>query len=295
MRIVRPATIDDAALISTTAAETVAAYDSGTTYALGQQVRDDATHRIFESGQNANLGNALADPAWWFDVGPANQWAMFDTVNGTVTTGPAGLDVVVQPVGRIDSVALLNLDAATAQIIMTDATDGEIYNETFNLVAEAGITDWYAYFYEPIVRRNLLILTGLPLYSGPEIEVILAAGGGGVSVGTMIVGQVKQIGSTEAGASVGIVDYSRKEADDFGNYQLVQRAFARKASFRVMIDGGEVDEIDRLLSQYRATPILYIGSEIFGAAAVFGFYRDFNIEIAYPTYAFCSLELEGLT
>lgn len=295
MKIIRPAVIDDTALISTTATESVAAYNPATTYALGNQVRDDTKHRIFESAQAGNTGHPLTDPAWWFDVGPTNAWAMFDTVQGTVTEGAAGLTVTVQPVGRIDSVALLNLEAASAQIVMTDSVAGEIYNETFNLVADAGISDWYAYFYEPIVRKNLLIVTGLPLYSGPEIEVTLDAGGDPVSVGTMIVGQAKTIGSTEAGGTVGIVDYSRKEADEFGNYQLVERAFSRRGSFRVMVEGNEVDEIDRLLTTYRATPILYIGSDLFGAAAIFGFYRDFNIEITYPTYSFCSLELEGLT
>lgn len=295
MRIVQPATINDAALISSTAVETVAIYNPATTYALGAQARDDVAHRIYESAQASNTGHALSDPAWWFDIGPANKWAMFDTVNGTVTEGATGLDVKVNPLGRIDSVALLNVDAATARVVVTDDTDGVIYDRTFVLASDSGITDWYAYFYEPIIRQPDLLISDIPLYAAPDIEVILDASGDPVSIGTMIVGQSKDIGSTALGASVGIVDYSRKAADDFGNYILVPRAFSRKGSFSVLIDNSTVDATYRLLSGYRATPILYIGSDRFGVTAIFGFYRDFNIEITYANHSLCSLELEGLS
>lgn len=251
--------------------------------------------RIYESAHASNTGHALTDPAWWIDIGPSNRWAMFDSVNGTVTTGPTGLDVTVNPLGRIDSVALLNISAATARIKVTDAVAGTIYDQTYTLVSDSGVTDWYAYFYEPIIRSDTLIVSDIPLYSSPLVEVILSASGGPVSIGTMIAGQSKTLGSTALGASVGIVDYSRKDADDFGNYILVERAFSRKGTFSVMVDSGDVDEVDRLLQGYRATPIVWIGSENYSATVIFGFYRDFNIEISYPTVSFCSLEIEGLT
>ncbi len=255
----------------------------------------DSLERLYESAQSGNTGHALTDPAWWIDAGPSNRWAMFDTVNGTSTSGPTGLDVQVQPLGRVDSVALLNLSAATARVKATDSVAGLIYDQTFSLVADAGVQDWYAYFYEPIVRSDTLVISDIPLFSGPLVEVILSAGGGPVSVGTMIAGQSKTLGSTALGASVGIMDYSRKEADDFGNYVLIERAFSRKGSFSVMLDAGDVDEVDRLLQGYRATPIVWIGADAYSATVIFGFYRDFNIEISYPTVSFCSLEIEGLT
>jgi hypothetical protein len=29
--------------------------------------------------------------------------------------------------------------------------------------------------------------------------------------------------------------------------------------------------------------------------SVYGFFKDFNIEVSYPTQSWCSLEIEGLT
>ena len=97
------------------------------------------------------------------------------------------------------------------------------------------------------------------------------------------------------GASLGILDYSRKDTDDFGNYTLVERGFSRTGSYRVQIAAGLVDEFERLMSTYRATPILYIMTDTYASTAVFGIYRSFNVEIAYLNYSLASLELEGLT
>ncbi len=295
MKIVRPATIDAAALIGTSAAESATAWSSGSTYALGAQVLNAAGTRIFESLQAGNLNHALTDSAWWLDIGPANRWAMFDTVNGTATQAPADLDVTVKPQGRIDSLGLLNVDAAQVQVIVTDDIDGVIYDRTFTMVEDSGVADWYAYFYEPIIRKTDLIITDIPLYNTPSIRVLFSADGDPTSVGTMVLGQAKTIGATQYGAGVGITDYSRKQADDFGNYVLVERPFSRKASFQVAVDKAQTDEVVRLLSSYRATPILYIGATDYGSTAVFGFYRDFNGVIDYPLTTMFSLELEGLT
>mgnify|MGYP005608554373 CR=1 FL=1 len=295
MKIVRPSLIDDAALITSSATETVALWNSGTTYALGDQVRDDTEHKIYESLQASNTNHLVSDTAWWFEVGPTNRWAMFDEKINTVTTGATGLDVAIQPTGRVDTLALLNIDAASVHVTAIDGADGVIFDQTYSMVSDSGITDWYAYFYEPILRKTDLIITDIPLYNAPGITVSLDAAGSPVSAGVLIVGQAKDIGSTAYGASIGITDYSRKEADAFGNYTIVERAFSRKGSFRLMVDGGLVDEVARFLSSYRATPALYIGADDYTSTAIYGFFRDFNIEIAYPTTSFCSLEIEGLT
>lgn len=295
MKIVRPATIDAAALIGTSAAETASPWASGTSYAIGAQVLDATMTRVYESLASSNLNHALTDTAWWLDIGPANRWAMFDTVNGTATQAPADLDVTVKPQGRIDSLGLLNVDAASVQVTVTDDIDGVIYDQSFAMVEESGVADWYAYFYEPVIRKTDLIITDLPLYNTPSIRVLFSADGDPTSCGSLVLGQAKEIGDTQLGAGIGITDYSRKQADDFGNYTLVERAFARKASFQIAVEKTLVDEVVRLLSSYRATPILYIGAVSYGATAIFGFFRDFSMVIDYPTMAMCSLELEGLT
>ena len=44
----------------------------------------------------------------------------------------------------------------------------------------------------------------------------IAAGDGTVTLGTMLLGTIRDLGVTEASPTAGITDYSRKDADDFG-------------------------------------------------------------------------------
>jgi hypothetical protein len=39
---------------------------------------------------------------------------------------------------------------------------------------------------------------------------------------------------------------------------------------------------------------VWVGSEEYASMIVYGFYKDFSIEISYPTVSICSLEIEGL-
>jgi hypothetical protein len=267
-------------------------YDSAAVYAQGDRVIDLDGHRIYESAFDANTGNVLTDQAWWIDAGATNRWAMFDTVNGTLTTHPEQIDVTVMPVGMVDALALLNLDASTVRVIV----NGGAYDQTVNLTSTSGIDDWYAYMFSEVVRRSDVTFYDLPPYASPSIEVIIDGGGGAAQCGTMVVGLSRRLGGTQYGAGLGIDDFSRKETDQFGNYLLTERAFRRRGDFKFMFKNTDLDEIVRLLSLYRATPIIYDAtSGLYGSALVFGFYKSFDVEIAYPNDSLCTLSTEGLT
>lgn len=294
MKIIRPAAINGAALIASSVPDTPAAWASGTTYALGARVQDSAAHREYESLQGGNTGHALTDPAWWLDLGATNRWRMFDQTNGSQTVADDELEVQVRVAGRVDAVALLNCEAGTARVkAAVGAT--EVYDATFAMTSTSGIQDWYDYFFEPIERRPDLIVTDLPLYSNMTVTVTLTRPGGSVKVGTLVVGQTKEIGVTGIGMSAGIIDFSRKGADDFGNVMLVERAFARKLDVRVLVQNGEVDAVVATLAQLRATPVVWVADPRFVTGGVFGFYRNFSVTFEYPEQSICLLEIEGMT
>jgi hypothetical protein len=96
------------------------------------------------------------------------------------------------------------------------------------------------------------------------------------------------------GASLGIQDYSRKEADDFGNYEIVERAFAKRGNWDVLIARSRTDLFFNTLASIRAKPALYIGGEKEDATMIYGFPKDFGVVIDYPLHTQCSVELEGL-
>jgi hypothetical protein len=64
----------------------------------------------------------------------------------------------------------------------------------------------------------------------------------------------------------------------------------------LVVDNSIIDSVQYLLSDLRAEPVLYIAAkDNFELLTIFGFYRDFTIDIAYQEQSFCTLEIEGLT
>jgi len=190
-------------------------------------------------------------------------------------------------------------DAPTAYIETGSSpqasTDDVFFDEIYSLVSADGITNWYDYFFNEVVIGDDLVVTNVPPYADPKILVQVISKGSTAAIGSLVLGQLRDIGATELGPRLGIQDYSRKEADDFGNYTVVERAFSKRGNFTVIVPSTSVDALARLFSQYRATPVVWIGSDTYSSTFMFGFYRSFELEIAYPTEAICTLEIEGLT
>lgn len=294
MKIIRPATVTTPALLSSTVADTPAAWSAATTYALDARVQDPTTHREYESQQANNQGHPLYDASWWLDVGATNRWRMFDQTNSSQTTASEEITVEIKIASRVNAIALLNCEAGMARISAT-VNGATVYDATYSMTSASGISDWYAYFNEPIERRPDLIVTDLPLYSNMIVRVSLTRPGGMVKIGTLVIGAVKELGFTLMGMSAGIVDYSRKVTDDFGNAMLVERAFAKKLDARVVVENSEVDQVNAILTQLRATPVVWVATTRFAAAGVYGFYRNFTTTFEYPEQSICLLEIEGLT
>jgi hypothetical protein len=280
---------------------TYSVWDDGVSYALGDKVISLATHRIYESLAAGNLAHDpddLANAAYWLDLAPTNRWAMFDSYNATQSVHPYRMDVTLQLTGRADAVALLNIsNAVSVQVIVSTSADGEVFNQTYSLVSTEGIGDWYSYFFEDVQRLDTILISDLPAYVDPQVRVIVE--GNGVSVvglGLISAGLTKYLGETlHDNASVGITDYSRKEADEFGNYTIVPRAFSRRGTFSTRIRKSQVDGVHKVLSEYRTVPAVYCASTQYASTVIFGFFRDFQVDIDYPLESLISIELEGLT
>lgn len=298
-KIIRPLAITDAVLVATNVPENDhPPYDAAATYGLGDRVMviGDEVHKIYESLQAANVGHVPAgSPAHWDEVGPTNRWRPFDR---SITSQVVQADVVsysLQTTGINNSIAILNVDCSIIHIVAIDVEFGVVYEKTINPAATSGISDIYSYFREPVTRISDLALTDLPSYSNMRIDVTLSSPGNMVRCGGIVVGMMRAIGGLQYGAKVGISDYGVKVRDRFGGFDVVEGAFSNRATFSLFIAAGDVDLIKSLLTKYRATPIVYIGSDLYASTIVYGYYKDFSIDISYPAYSICSLELEGLT
>lgn len=295
MKVISPATINDAQIISSNVPETeYAAYAASTNYAVGVSVI--YLHTIYQSVQTPNTGRTPdTSPLYWTATGPTNRQAMFDGKVGTQTAISGPLTVTVAPGVVTSSLALLELEANDVSISITDGPGGAVIYTYTGTLEGSIVSDWYAYFYEPLQRQRQLVLNNLPAYGTSNVTVTLT-GSGNIKCGYLIMGTAYDLGLTQYGATAGIIDYSRKDTSTTGVTTFTKRNFSKRMTARLELNNGQLDKVQRVLSDLRATPAVWIGTEVAGYAAltVYGFYKDFSLDIAYPTTVFCSLEIEGL-
>lgn len=300
LQVIKPLTITDAMLDSTDVTEAdYAAWSGATTYALADRVISTTTHKIYESLQGGNLNKDptnAANATWWAEVSPTNRWKLFDAANSTQTAKSTSMYYVLTPAIACTGLAALNISNGTSiRVRVTDPTDGLVYDETTDLVDPPPEASWWSYFFDPIEFRTSHVALDLPSYPSADIRVDFA-GGTSLAVGVLLLGQQVQIGNAvHAGARIGITDYSRKETNTFGDVVLVQRAFAKRASIKTWIPRAQLATTYNVLASLRATPALWVGNTGIEPLQVFGWWRDFDVVIAYADYSECNIEIEGLT
>ena len=283
-----------------------------TTYALGDTVVvgtytgsntiDITNSGTFKSLTNTNLNNSpLTSPSNWVKIAPTNQFALFDDKISSVTSRASDITMVVS-CSAVDSIALLNVIADNVSCTLSDIgftqkyLGNVVFSGTRYMLGNPSF-DWYGYFFydEDTAKTQALFLDINKVNSG--IITIRIISTTTASVGNLVKGNSKYIGGTQYGVSSGIIDYSRKETDEFGNTVLTIRNYSKRLNAKVFLTNATVNKIQQLLYSIRATPILWLASDdiqLEEPLVVFGYYRDFNTEIAYPAHSLCNLEIEGL-
>lgn len=306
MRVLIPFTFTDSNLISTSIAENdYAQWNSGTSYIVGDRVISTTTHRIYEALQaNTNVDPTTdnADPPNWLDIGATNRWKAFDQKISDPVTVADGVNTIEYELGAFgipsNSVTLFGLKGRSASLIVTDATDGEVYNNEISLIDNALVNDWFTYFFEPARVRSEAIFESIPPYANATYDIeVEDTTANEPELGQIVLGQEYTIGETNYGTSVSIEDFSRKDRDAFGNAILVERPFAKLIDFDFTVNTEEVRRTAILLETVRATPAVYYAgpnTERFGTT-VYGFFRNFSINLDGPAISNVTLEVEGLT
>lgn len=269
-------------------------YDAGETVAVF-----GSYHRIYES-IGTNLDKFPPDhPEEWIDQGATNRWRMFDMSVGaekqTVSTNSSNtVEVLLDVDQTVTSVTLLNLYGVSVRVIMRDQDGNEVYNRLVNLLESTPSPDWWSFFFAARSNLKTVVLTDLPSTRPATIEMILEGDDEPAKIGKMIVGEAVDIGCARYGTSVGIVDFSRKERDPFGNNYILERRYIDRADYDIQIDTDNIDTVKELLTAIRATPSLYIGDEDFNSTIIYGFYRDFSIVISGPYKSDVTIQVESI-
>jgi len=298
-----PFPVLDVNLTSSNVAETdYPAWSSGTMYSILNErviVVSADVHSIYENINTAgNINkNPLTEPTFWVFVSTTNRWKMFDNSNTSQTVNEDLIQVELTFTSRPNSVYFGNVEAQTIRLKMT-ATDGVtvVYDQTFQMYENTGEpASYYAFFTARIRRKQDLFITGLPPLANAKLEAWIVNDGADAKCATMVVGYAEDIGVTLLNASVGIRDFSVKRRNDFGDFEVLERAFSKIGEFSVFCDNGEIDRIANVLNGFRARPIVYIGTKLYGCTFIYGFYNDYQLAIQYNEKSLLNIEIEGLT
>jgi hypothetical protein len=295
MKIISSITVTDAVL-TTNIPITETLWTAGT-YATGVQRYEG--HLLYEviatpSTTDQPSVGAAATPATWKVLQAINRWLMFDGKANSQSTKATPIDVTVNLPNIVNAVSVLNMSAKTLILTVTDGVDGEVYRREVELIDNSVVVDWWTFFFAPYSQIYDVVFTDLPAYTSADIRMQLTAPTGNVACGELVLGTTREIGNTQFGTSVGMTDYSRKQADDFGNYSIEQRAFSKRVEYNIQVETKDVPGIFKFLTSLRATPSVFVGDDGFEATIVYGFYKDFDILISNPALSICNLSVEGL-
>ena len=295
MKVIKSIVTTDAILTYSNIAEDEhPAWLSGTSYNANARVIYN--HKIYErviAGAGTTTPNI--DQVNWLYISYTNRYRMFDNILYSTSERVGGIHFKLTPNQSVDSLAVLNVNASSVRVVMTDPALGVIYDNTINLTNVSDVTDYYTYFYSPLVAKsNTAVFTDLPIAPTATIDVYISAGSALVSVGEVVYGIKKVVGRTNYGTSIGIKSYSRKEFDEFGNVTVVKRKNSKYCEYDIDIDNYMLSDVQKFFSDIDSVPCVFIGNEDLEELVVYGFYSDFKATISFPSVSKCTLRVEGL-
>lgn len=277
-------------------------WSPGETYPIGARVivlgADPRVYEAIRENIGQNPLQTLGED--WLDVGPINAFRMFDMTTGaenqTVANNGNSLQVSVRVDGRVNGVVLLNVEGYQAVIRVRDA-QGNVLHQMQKYIRGAPLTvGWYDWFFGERGDNSLIIYEGFSIPEGQEgiIDVIIDGGDTPAKIGKLIVGDVIEIGCVRFGSSGGIIDFSQKDRDIFGNSRVIRRRYVDRFDYDIQLNTDTLYDVKVQLAELRGKPAVYMGSENHLITVVFGFPREFNIVIAGPKKSSCALQIEGI-
>lgn len=301
LKITVPLDMTDAMLVATDVAEAdYGAIANSHAYAVGDRVMSASQHAVYQCvSAYTSAASAVApqsDATHWLYVAPTNRWKIFDDRNLTRTAQATSFYYRIKPGTAINALYAVSLAGSTSvRVRLTDPTYGLVYDNTVDTSGNPASSDWWSFFMgDWSAAGRLAAFEQIPSYPNAELRIDFA-GTSDLACGKLVFGQQTEWGmGIQAGAKVGIKDYSRKETSDFGDPILVQRAYAQTNDIQLPVANADIDALYDFLASVRTTPCLYV-SGARTVNAIYGIYQDFSILINYSTWSDVEISLLGLT
>lgn len=297
MRIIEPAAMSDAQMTASNIPEDDAPeWDVATAYVLNDQVISLATHSVYVAEiptTGVDPDTDTSDPPNWTRLGSTNRWKAFDTLISDPVQAVEVINYTITPDTQIAGLALFGL--AADAITVTITLGAVVKAHQIDLINLDDVEGWYTWLFSGVQRESEALFLDLPYLGAGTTYQIAISGSGTVEVGQIIYGVVSRLGVTRWGGGIGILDFSRKERDAYGNALILERRFARLASFPIGMASTLARRTQRKLEKFRAKPVVWVGDERaeFGMI-VYGFYRDYTHVLEFEGWSRAIIEVEGL-
>ena len=275
------------------------AWSAGVSYVKGDMVYVNSTLKEYEAQTPGSNHNPVTDNGtYWLETGSVNRWRAF---NSSVNQKTANANTIVYTIGvskLTQGVSFFNLEAASVRVRVLDNANPRqaVYSKTLGLVSSEAIIDYTSYFNEPISFKSEALFIGLPAFVGYQLEITIDAGAGTARVGQISIGRVHNLGVTGDGTGLGLLDFSTKERDIYGNLIIVERGFVQKVDYTFRMTSTDAKRILNVLSSVRATPAVYFADiDMEGyATTIYGIFRDFSPILSAGGTTIATLSVEGL-
>lgn len=303
MRIITPTEINSSVLTSSIPEPDTARGEVewvAGTYQQGDRVIKSSTHKVYEvvadpsTTDDPEIGVTKAVKTWVI-VGATNRYKMFDATIGYQSEADTQIEVGFNFGKVTSSLAGFNITGASdINISVDDPTDGNVYTNDISMADNSGIDGWYDYFFSPIVNITRFIVTDLPIY--PSAKITVTIDGGTIGLGELIAGNTIDLGVTEYGTGWQGLDFSRKERDEFGVFSVEEGRTADLLDYDITLPKSRFGYVKNTLKSLTSMPTVWIGDEtdINDGTAVFGYYRDAQINISSPSIIDMTIQVEGL-
>ena len=303
MRVIVPRLIDDTIITSSTIAEPDTGeivFAAGPLLPLGTERIVTSTHRVYQVVDPAGttddpLVGIVAVPPTWVNVRPTNKFAMFDNVNSTQSEETTQLITEFEFGVVTDSVAGFNIaDVDNINVTVTDPVEGEVFNVDVDMNDTSKINGFWEWHFIPINKKREFVVLNLPYFSDATIK--LTADGTDIKFGNLIIGNETILGATKIGSSLQILDFSRKETDDFGNTVVTPGRNSKLVDFDVNVPIDDVGFVFNTLSDLTTTPSVWSGTdEVDDPTLAFGYFRDVQQNISTHIFTDLTISVESLT
>jgi len=161
-------------------------------------------------------------------------------------------------------------------------------------MTDFGSGSFYEYFFGEIPYKTKYAEVSFPPYTSGKIIVRIINAGGVASIGNLVVGLGSAIGVSLRGSGVGIEDFSYRKEDGFGYIDIQEGDYADTVTLDLRLYREDVASLKRLLTQYRAAPLMIVGSDNYEETIIYGLGDRVNILLANGETADCSLNFKSL-